>query len=98
MAEYLTLKWGSLKAWNCESEKSIALLNEWASHGTCLSAMAHHDTPEQKRILCDLIDAMNIETVCLDWDGKDVSKEEAKRYVLEYGTKQKAMTQTAIGG
>mgnify|MGYP003334563802 CR=1 FL=1 len=42
-------------------------------------------TPEQKQLLCDLIDVMQIDSVCLDWTGKDVTKEEAKQYVMDYG-------------
>ena len=40
---------------------------------------------EQKQLLCDLIDVMQIDSVCLDWTGKDVTKEEAKQYVMDYG-------------
>ena len=83
--EYLTLKWGSLKSWNFESEQAIELLQKWADIGHSLSAMAHHDTPEQKEIICDLIDAGDFNTVYLDWEEKEVSKEDAKEYVLDYG-------------
>ncbi len=46
--------------------------------------MAQNDTPEQKEIICQLIDLVPGE-IFLDWDNKDVSKEEAKKYVLNYG-------------
>lgn len=83
--EHLTLKWGSLKDWCFESPKAQALVDEWASHGRCLSAALHHDSPEQKRIICELIDIGDFDTVLLDWPNKWVSKEEAKKYVMEYG-------------
>jgi hypothetical protein len=83
--EYLTLKWGGLKSWNFESDKARKLLRKWADLGVSVSAMCHHDTPEQKQIICDLIDIGDFETVYLDWDSKEVSKEEAKKYVMEYG-------------
>ena len=43
-----------------------------------------HDTPRQKEILCKLIDIGNFKRVYLDWDDKWVSKEEAKKYIMEY--------------
>ena len=86
--EYLTLKWGSLKSWNFESDKAKELLQKWGALGHSASAMSHHDTPEQKAILCELIDAGDFETVYLDWDGKEVSKQEAKEYVMNYGTRR----------
>jgi hypothetical protein len=82
--EYLTLKWGSLKSWHFESDKARELLQKWASLGHSFSAALHHDTLEQKQLICDLIDAGDFETVYLDWDGKEVSKEEAKEYVMNY--------------
>lgn len=83
--EHLTLKWGSLKSWHFNSDKAQELLDEWASHGYSISAMAHHETPEQKEIICKLIDIGDFDTVYLDWDGKGVSKQEAKDYVMNYG-------------
>ncbi len=85
--EYLTLKWGSLKSWNFESEQARELLEKWSDIGVSMSAMCHHDTPEQKQIICDLIDAGDFDTVYLDWDDKEVSKDEAKEYIMDYGDK-----------
>lgn len=85
MSEYLTLKWGSLKSWSFESERAKDLLQKWAAFGHSESAVLHHDTSEQKKILCELIDAGDFETVFLDWDGREVSKDEAKEYVMNYG-------------
>lgn len=88
--EYLTLKWGSLKSWNFTGEKTRELLSAWSALGSCASAMFQHDTLKQKQIICDLIDAGAFETVYLDWDGKEVSKQEAKDYVMNYGKKEPA--------
>ena len=85
--EYLTLKWGGLKSLCFESDKAKALLQKWSDIGHNPSAMLHHDTAEQKAIICELIDIGDFETVYLDWDGKDVSKQEAKDYVMNYGEK-----------
>jgi len=82
--DVLTLKWGTLKAWNFHSEKALELLREYSDIGSSYSAMTQHDTPRQKEIICELIDEGNFEKVYLDWDGKYISKEEAKKYVLTY--------------
>ena len=90
--EYLTLKWGSLKSWKINNEKAFEAFKKWNEIGVSASAMCHHDTPEQKELICEIIDNMDIEGVCLAYDGKMVSKEEAKKYVMEYGNKKVATT------
>ena len=80
--EYISLKWGSLKAWDLHSDKCMELLKLYFNYGVSASAMLHHDSLEQKEILCSLIDECNAEQVHLDWDGKFVSKDEAKEYVM----------------
>ena len=82
--DYLTLKWGTLKAWNLTSEKGKELLERYIAIGASASAMMQSDTPDQKDLICQMIDECGAETIYLDWDGKWVSKEEAKRYVVEY--------------
>lgn len=82
---HLTLKWGTLKSWHFESEKGQALLKEYIKIGSSFSAMAQRDTPRQKEIIHELIDACDSEFVYLDWDDKYVSKQEAKDYVTNYG-------------
>lgn len=82
----LTLKWGTLKSWDIRSEAGRALLRRYADIGSSLSGMMQRDTPEQKEIICQLIDGCAGD-IYLDWDGKYVSKEEAKNYVRNYGAK-----------
>lgn len=82
--DHLTLKWGTLKAWDFHSEKAKALLEEYGDIGSSMSAMTQHDTPRQKEILCELIDEGNFEEIYMDWDGKYVSKQEAKDYIMGY--------------
>lgn len=82
--EYLTLKWGSLKSCNITSKIGKKLLGEYHKKGSCISAVMQHDTLEQKKIICRLIDLMPGK-IYLEWDGKYVSKGKAKKYVLEYG-------------
>lgn len=87
----LTLKWGTLKAWHMKSEAGQAALQAYFDAGdVSAGAMTQDDTPAQKDAICALIDAANLETVYLDWDGKDVSKDEAKAYVRDYGRPAKS--------
>ena len=83
---YLTLKWGTLKSWDFNnSEKGKELLKEYHEIGSSFSAMAQRDTPRQKEIICELIDLCDGDTIYLDWDDKEVLKDEAKQYVMTYG-------------
>lgn len=82
--DYLTLKWGTLKSWKISSEEGVALIEKYDSLGYSVSAMGQKDTPEQKQIICRLIDIVPGK-IFLDWSGKYVSKSKAKKYVLEYG-------------
>lgn len=84
MSEHLLLKWGTLKGWNLESERAKDLLQKYAELGVTLDVMQQNDSPEQKQILCDLIDAVDGE-IENDWSGEKMTKEDAKKYVLEYG-------------
>ena len=87
----LTLKWGSLKAFEFHSEKAKALLEEYVSIGASMSAAMQRDTPRQTEIILALIDECDDpEGIYLDWDGKYVTKDEAKLYVLNYGKKAAA--------
>ena len=85
MAESLLLKWGTLKGWNLESDKSLDILRRYGELGASLSAMAQRDTQEQKQLICDLIDAVDGE-ITSDWTGEVMTKEEAKEYVMTYHT------------
>lgn len=84
--DHITLKWGTLKAWHLHSKKGQELLRKYVELGSSFSAAMQKDTPEQKELIFQMIDECNAPTIYLDWDGVDVSKEEAKRYILEYGT------------
>jgi hypothetical protein len=89
----VTLKWGTLKSWSFHSDKSKELIDEYNKVGSSMSAIMQHDTPRQKEILCELIDDADIEYVYLDWDDKQVSKKEAKEYILSYGKKSDTIIQ-----
>lgn len=80
----LTLKWGTLKAWDfTHNEKALELARKYEEIGSGFSAMAQRDTPEQKELICQMIDAVDC-PIYLDWDGKYVTKDEAKDYVRDY--------------
>jgi len=79
----LTLKWGTVKVWKLETPEAQAALQKWANCGVSMSVIAQHNTPEQKEALIKAIDFMD--EIWLDWEGKQVSREKAKEYVLNYG-------------
>ena len=83
--ESLTLKWGSLKGWDIKNPETFKLLEQWNALGTCVSAIAHRDSPEQKELICKIIDAVDCDGIYLSWDSEYVSKEKAKEYVMSYG-------------
>ena len=83
MSEYLLLKWGTLKGWNLESDKSLEAAQKYADMGMALGAMQQRDTPEQKQALCELIDAIDGE-ITNDWSGEVMSKDEAKKYEIAW--------------
>lgn len=85
----LDLKWGTLKGWHFHSEKGIALLREYHELGSSFSAMAQRDTPRQKEIILELIDECNGE-IQNDWSGEIYTKEQAKKYILEYRQSKKS--------
>jgi len=87
--QFLTLKWGSWKAYNLKgNEAAIAAMERYNADPVEGSAMMQHDTDTQKQALCDVIDALPDDAdISNDWSGEHYTKDEAKRYVREYGTK-----------
>lgn len=88
MTDHIGLKWGTLKSWDLNSEKCLELIKQYVDLGVSSVAMSQKDTDVQKELICQLIDNANLCSVHLDWDGIDVSKDEAKKYVREYGDKK----------
>lgn len=86
MAEHLSLKWGTLKAWDFTPDgPAMAAFRRYHEAGEVMAgAMMQDDNPAQVEAICEIIDALDADTIHLDWDGKRVSKEEAKVYVREY--------------
>lgn len=84
LKDVITLKWGTLKSWNLQSKQAKSLMEEYYLFGSSMGAAQQEDTLKQKKIICKLIE-LNYGKVYLDWDGKYVSKKEAKKYVTKYG-------------
>lgn len=85
MSDYLLLKWGSIKGYKMgNNPESFELLKQYYADGVPLSAMADRPTVDRKAILCDLIDKFDGE-ISNDWDNEIYTKEQAKKYVMEYG-------------
>jgi hypothetical protein len=84
MAFNLLLKWGSIKGWDGATDKAMDLLDKWEQIGVSASAAMQEDTPEQKDIICKVIDLVDGE-IKNDWSGDILSKDQAKNYILEYG-------------
>jgi hypothetical protein len=83
--EYLLLKWGTLKGWSVKTDASKVALQRYIDAGPqSLSAMCQHDNDAQKQALLDLIDTVNGK-IQNDWSGEIMTKEEAKKYIMEYG-------------
>jgi hypothetical protein len=53
-----------------------------------MSAMMQQDTDEQKQMLCEVIDRVAVAggEIWNDWSGQQMTAEEAKSYVMNYGT------------
>ncbi len=82
----LDLKWGVPKGWSGLSSEAVAALENYYSFGESTSAMRQPNTQEHKLALCELIDLFDDDkdTIFNDWDGKKMTKDEAKQYVINY--------------
>lgn len=83
MTESLLLKWGTIKGWDNFTEKSQEIVKRFFADGMCMSAAADKPDEDRRKILCELIDQLDGE-IQNDWSGEIMSKDEAKKYVMEY--------------
>lgn len=83
--EHLLLKWGNLKGWKIETEASAAAFNAYVDAGqnAAVSMAMVRLNDAEKQALCGLIDAID-GPIQNDWTGDTLTKDEAKKYVLEY--------------
>lgn len=81
--DYILFKWGTLKGWELHSEAGIALSKQYKELGSSPSAMTQEDTPEQKEIICKMIDECD-GLIQSDWSGEYFTKQQAKEYIRGY--------------
>ncbi len=82
--EYLLLKWGSVKGWSFkEVSPAKEAFRKYFDEPVCLAAAMQCDTDSQKKAILDCIDLLDGE-IMNDWTGEKMTKEEAKKYILEY--------------
>jgi hypothetical protein len=81
--EHLNLKWGTVKGWSDLSDKSVELLQEYFKEGYPLGCATDKPDAERKEVLCKLIEQLD-GTIYNDWEDKEMTKEEAKQYILTY--------------
>jgi len=84
----LTLKWGTLKAWQMKSQAGQEALKRFFDAGdVTASAMMHRNSDGQIDAICDMIDATAASggEIWNDWVGVAMTPEDAKKYVREYG-------------
>lgn len=84
--ESISLKWGTLKSWDLHTPESLAALRAYMDLGriSCAKVRGAIQAQMEREAVCRLIDACNAETICLEWTGELVSKDEAKEYVMTY--------------
>jgi hypothetical protein len=87
---YVTLKWGTTKSYSFpDKPEALVLLKELdeiEENSTApTDGLRNRQTDRQKEIIGQLIDLSDGDTIYLHWDGKYVSKDEAKEYVNTYG-------------
>lgn len=87
MSESLTLKWGTVKGWDNLSERSVEIMRRYFADGMPAGCATDYPDDDRKKILCELIDQLDGE-IYLDWDGKYVTRDEAKEYITKYGQKK----------
>lgn len=80
----LNFKWRTLKGWEDVDGKALELLKEYYKEGVPMSCMQDRPNEDRRKILCELIDAFDGD-IDNDWTGEVMTKDEAKKYVMEYG-------------
>ena len=79
----LLLKWGTIKGWEGLDAAAMEKLQEFSDLGMSMGAAQQVMTDAHKDKLCELIDL--VDEIQNDWTGEDMTPEEAKKYVREYG-------------
>lgn len=87
MTETLYLKWGTVKGWEDLSNAGAEALQKWEALGVSMSAMMQQKTDAHREALCHAIDVIagNGGVIWNEWNGEEMTADEAKEYVMEYG-------------
>lgn len=83
MSEHLLLKWGTVKGWNSLTDRSVEIMKRVFADGVSMSCALDHPDQDRRLILCELIDQLDGD-IQNDWTGEPMSKNEAKKYVMDY--------------
>lgn len=81
---HLLLKWGTIKGWSDMTDAQVEILQRWNDEGASISVAMQRDSNKQKEIICELIDTMEDGQIMNGWSGETMTREEAKKYVMEY--------------
>ena len=82
--ETLYLKWGTVKGWENLSEGTACALQKWADiSGMSMGVATQDKTDAHQEALCVAIDAVQ-GVIWNDWDGREMTKDEAKEYVRRW--------------
>lgn len=80
----ITFKWGTIKGWTGFSQEDFDFLNKYFKDEQSNGCMADRPNTARKTILCDFIKSFD-GTFFNDWSGEDMTKDEAIKYIMEYG-------------
>jgi hypothetical protein len=84
MVASLTLKWGTVKGWDGLEGETLDILKRYFKDGVPMGCASDKPNEERRKILCELIDKVDGE-IWNDWDGVVMTKDEARKYVTDYG-------------
>jgi len=82
--KHLLLKWGTVKGYDNLEKNDIKILKRYFEDGVPMSCMMDKPDQARRKILCEFIDQFD-GLITNDWTGKTMDKDEAKKYVTEYG-------------
>lgn len=77
-------KWGTIKGYSAaDNSEALPLLKEYMAGWNAGNGKFDHPDEERKMLLCEAIDKFD-GTIKSHWTGEEMTKEEAKKHVMEY--------------
>ena len=86
MAGSLILKCGTVKGWSGLDEAAQIAMQKFSDLGMSMGAMQQEMTPDHIKALCGVVDVVD-EPIYNDWSGEEMTRDEAKKYIREFGNK-----------